>query len=1303
MSLGRKGLGGLRRFLPRVENLEDRTVPSGNVTAAANGGSLVVTGDNAGNKILVASMGDDAVLIRSVDGTTTINGQAGPVVVDGLDGGYHFDMLGGDDTLFFDNPRHDGFLSVDLGDGNDTFILNNSDARMWTSIFGGAGNDFIMLGNSGFPKGVSIDSGAGNDQVTVMQIGAMDFRAVNPSGNDFFNNQKSALISSSVVGFVNGSRADDTQAPMPTLTSDAGAATNTSPIPFMVDFDEDVFGFDAADILVTNGTVSSFTKVDGSTYRFGVTPSGQGAVSATVAAGGATDFTGNANAASETVTRTFDTIAPTVTVTPRTTNDTTPTLTGTVNDPTATVTVRVNNQTYAALVLGNTWTVNVTQTLANGTYSVTATATDAAGNSNSATSPSGLIVDAGAPAITLTSNPASPTNAASVTLTIAFSETVTGFDATDINVGATAAASNFQVVDDKTFKIDLARATDGNITVSIAAGAAADAAGNQSLAANATILIDRSLPTGTINAAGNTAITGTSTDPNTPSAGVQKVEVSIKDSMGNYFTGPGGFNTTMETFFLANTADNFANWSFNFATAGIYTVRAKITDKAGNQSVVSQTVTIEQTAPTVAIDTPQTTPNVVTGTSGDADTGVASVFVSVQDSSTSKYLSVSGFFDSATQVFLPATNTSGSTAFATWQLSVPGSGPYVVTAKATDGAGNTATDTKTVTLTDTAAPIAAITSTKTGPTNATTIPVSVVFNEDVTGFDLSDLVGAVINGTASNLQSTDARHYTFDITPDGTDGSITFTLAAGAVQDASGNPNAQATFTIAFDDTAPSVAIDAGPSSGKVTGSASDPATAPGSAVASVVVSVFNGTKYLTSTGFNSDTEVFLPATNTAGGSNPAFSTWSLTVADGTYTVKAKATDAAGNVTTTTMSGFVVDSVAPAKPTLNLDADSDSGTVGDLRTDAATVTLTGNAEAGTTVKLFAVTAPGTPGSGAPLATTTALANGTYSFTNVNLAVGPNSFAVQAVDAANNASTTFAQTFTRNTAPTVANAIGTQNTTASAANLTFNLGDVFADAERVVRFSTTYPTGQTGNIDINLFADAAPDTVANFLAYVNSTTASQNYNGSIFHRLAQGFVLQGGGFKFNDSGTTTATAFPAITKFDPINDEPGISNTLGTIAMARSGANTATSEFFFNLGDNSTNLDSQAGGFTVFGQVMNGGQQVLNSISTTMSTFPGPGLPGADPFPVRQGANTTNFPANINAGDLAFVTTAAELTAVQRMTFTVVGNTVPAVAAAAITNGTLTVDPKAAGTTVITVRATDLDGSSVDMQVTINVS
>ena len=148
-----------------------------------------------------------------------------------------------------------------------------------------------------------------------------------------------------------------------------------------------------------------------------------------------------------------------------------------------------------------------------------------------------------------------------------------------------------------------------------------------------------------------------------------------------------------------------------------------------------------------------------------------------------------------------------------------------------------------------------------------------------------------------------------------------------------------------------------------------------------------------------------------------------------------------------------------------------------------------------------------------------------------------SFAVRATDAAGNAGATFAQTFTRNAPPTVANPISDQTFSVAAGDQTTDLANVFADAEQVVRLSVQYPdsqTGvtQTGFIDINLF-NQTPATVQNFLTYVNS----HSYDGTIFHRLAPGFVLQGGGFTFNASGTDTATTFPAITANGPVINEP----------------------------------------------------------------------------------------------------------------------------------------------------------------------
>ena len=126
----------------------------------------------------------------------------------------------------------------------------------------------------------------------------------------------------------------------------------------------------------------------------------------------------------------------------------------------------------------------------------------------------------------------------------------------------------------------------------------------------------------------------------------------------------------------------------------------------------------------------------------------------------------------------------------------------------------------------------------------------------------------------------------------------------------------------------------------------------------------------------------------------------------------------------------------------------------------------------------------------------------------------------------------------------------------------------------VRMATTL-----GEIDIQLFRDAAPATVENFLNYVRRGA----YNNSIIHRSVPGFIIQGGGVGFAGNSFFSLPADPSVT------NEFRVSNTRGTIAMAKSGnnPNSATNQWFFNLGDNSTNLNNQNGGFTVFGRVLRG--------------------------------------------------------------------------------------------------------------------
>jgi peptidyl-prolyl cis-trans isomerase A (cyclophilin A) len=128
----------------------------------------------------------------------------------------------------------------------------------------------------------------------------------------------------------------------------------------------------------------------------------------------------------------------------------------------------------------------------------------------------------------------------------------------------------------------------------------------------------------------------------------------------------------------------------------------------------------------------------------------------------------------------------------------------------------------------------------------------------------------------------------------------------------------------------------------------------------------------------------------------------------------------------------------------------------------------------------------------------------------------------------------------------------------------------------------------GEVEIELFDEETPQTVANFLKYVNDGA----YANSFIHRSDPGFVEQGGGFSFIDGAPVAIPTDP------PVINEPGISNLRGTIAMAkRSGdPNSATSQWFFNLADNSANLDNTNGGFTVFGQVTGNGMDVIDQIA-----------------------------------------------------------------------------------------------------------
>ena len=138
----------------------------------------------------------------------------------------------------------------------------------------------------------------------------------------------------------------------------------------------------------------------------------------------------------------------------------------------------------------------------------------------------------------------------------------------------------------------------------------------------------------------------------------------------------------------------------------------------------------------------------------------------------------------------------------------------------------------------------------------------------------------------------------------------------------------------------------------------------------------------------------------------------------------------------------------------------------------------------------------------------------------------------------------------------------------------------------------------GDIKVELFEQEAPETVKNFLGYVDDG----HYNGTIFHRVIDNFMIQGGGFD---------AFFTQLPTKAPVKNEADnrLKNEIGTLAMARtSDVHSATSQFFINVADNDflnyTASTPQGFGYCVFGRVTEG-MDVVNEIKGVVTGQRGP--------------------------------------------------------------------------------------------------
>lgn len=250
-----------------------------------------------------------------------------------------------------------------------------------------------------------------------------------------------------------------------------------------------------------------------------------------------------------------------------------------------------------------------------------------------------------------------------------------------------------------------------------------------------------------------------------------------------------------------------------------------------------------------------------------------------------------------------------------------------------------------------------------------------------------------------------------------------------------------------------------------------------------------------------------------------------------------------------------------------------------------------------------------------------------------------------------------------------------------------------DCSRAVRM--TYGLGA---VDIILYEDATPATVANFLAYVNGV-GQGSYDGAIIHRSVPGFVIQGGGYR-----PIGGSAFESVTDLAPVANEPGLENVRGRLSMAKLGGDpdSATNEWFVSLGDNRSNLDFQNGGFSVFGRVAGDGMTVVDAIaalptstynSITVDGLSRAGLLSDCPM------NATTAPATMEQDKLVTIVSAEE---VAPLTYAILSNSDSSVATATIDGESLEVTPLAVGTCTIRLQVTDLDNNTIERDLGVDV-
>lgn len=770
------------------------------ISGTAGATTVGVTGSGTTYTVEISGM--------TSDGTVIVNVNAGGAT--DAAGNTNAASTSTDNTVTYEGTPPN--VTLTSGAANPT----NSSTISVTATFSEDVTDFLV-------GDISVGNGsAGNFNATSATVYTFD---ITPNGDGNVTVDVGAGAAQDSVGNNNNAAVtlsrtyDGTSPTIGFSTSLAGSPFNNTLFNFNVGFSESVTGFDLTDVVIGNGTPSNLSGT-GANYSFDVVPTSNGLVTVDINAGGALDAAGNGNTASAPFSATYDGTAPSVSMSSVTANTTnanpiavTVTFSESVTGFTSGDLALINSSANNFAGSGDTYTFDlvpagqglVTVNIAAGV------AEDAATNGNTIATQFTRTFDSVVPTVTLNTISGDPTNTSPIAMIATFSEIVTGFTSGAI-VPTNGTVSNF-AGGGASYTFDLVPTSDGPITVDVAGSVAQDAAGNNNSAATQfTITYDTTAPT--------VALTSGAADPLSTSP--FNVTVTFSENVTGFVVG----GVTVSNGTPSNLLGGPMVYTVDISptASGLVTVDVPgsgAQDTAGNNNSASNSLTrtFDTIQPTVTLSTTSTDP-----------TNVSTIPVTVTFSET-----VTGFDSSdVTTSNGTVNNFNGSGSSYSFDLVAGGEG--AVTAKVFAGAaddsatpGNVNLDSNLLSITfDSTQPTVTIDQdgAQTDPTNVSPINFTVVFSENVTGFDDADITLSGTAGATTSVVSGGPATYNVAVSGMTSAGTVIADVNAGIATDAANNGNTSSTSTdnnVSFDATAPGIL--------NVTSTTADGSYGPGSII----------------------------------------------------------------------------------------------------------------------------------------------------------------------------------------------------------------------------------------------------------------------------------------------------------------------------------------------------------------------------------------------------------------------------------------------------------------------------------------